>query len=728
MKKLMNKLKIASILMLVLGLGGAAALLLTYFFVNFDSSLTQLFVVIGASLSAFVGIIYFFIFLIQASKIEKERHLTNLNAADIVGSDVGAAYDFGQIGLVVVDSNGIILWVNNFLADRGINLVDSPIGDFSPKLLAAFEKAHSNQIFNVKNSSTKINELIEDDDIAKDPYTFIKDGKYYNFKFISDANLFVLKDTTTYDTELKTTKENRPVFGYINLDNYDDIPSKDEIAKAQLETSIKSKINEFSKKYNTFVKLIRPDFYFIILAYKDFVKMRNDDFYIINQIADSYHSIGLTCSLGFGYGFLDFLRVAQQASDALDMALTRGGNQCVVFPFGEQMQFFAGANTESKGETSKVKILSYVKALQTNIAQASNILIVPHRYADLDAIGACLGVYYIAKSCYLKFEGGKNPDGTEKTEPNHKINICYDKGLVESNTDMAVRTTLSTDFISKVFVNNDEALKLKKPGETLIIMVDHNSVNQSIYADLINENHDKIVVIDHHRKQDNSVKKPAFDHVDSAASSTCEMLALYIDSFDFNIYLTKEAATFMLAGIYLDTYSFKQKTRVFTYEAAIILVRLGADEDKARNFLKENYEHFLLKAKIMSNVKTYSYGVLIACAEDDEFVDQALLASICQSLKDIESTKVAFAIGRTKETVVGISARSNGLINCETLMRKLNGGGHFAMAATQLQNCLHVKEAYDKLTHILDEYLDQATAKTSVLENNNEQKEEKENL
>src|SRR5574344_48249 len=49
------------------------------------------------------------------------------------------------------------------------------------------------------------------------------------------------------------------------------------------------------------------------------------------------------------------------------------------------------------------------------------------------------------------------------------------------------------------------------------------------------------------------------------------------------------------AGIYLDTTNFKMHTSIGTHEASIILSRLGADEVKARDLLKESYETFALK-------------------------------------------------------------------------------------------------------------------------------------
>jgi c-di-AMP phosphodiesterase-like protein len=358
------------------------------------------------------------------------------------------------------------------------------------------------------------------------------------------------------------------------------------------------------------------------------------------------------------------------------------------------MLFFGGGNTESQSSTSKVRIKTYARSLIMAVESSPNVLIVMHENADMDAVGAALGVYSICM--------GLNKKGL-------KVNIIYDNQHIEKAADAAIRQTLPTSFFSDVFVSFAQADELKT-RDTLILVVDHSRPMMSIYPDLYKGGDTpKIAVIDHHRKQDDSFKNPLFENIDSSSSSTCELISMYLDVLPFKINVSKEIATIMLSGMYLDTESFRVKTRILTHEAAIILCRLGADETKAHDFLKEDYEFFFIKSKILANVETYSYGVLIAAAPQDEYVNPAMLATVCNELTNIDSVQACFAVGRISDSNVYISARGNGKVNCEILMLKLGGGGHFSAGACNMKET-EVGNAVGKLKHILDEYLKDATA------------------
>jgi len=671
MLKIIRRVRVLSWIDLFVYFGAAISIALCYLFlVENKTSIFNIYIISSVSVIASIGFFQFIVGLYTCYKLEKNRHVTNLKATDIVGNDIGAAYDFGQIGLIVIDAQGVILWVNDFLIGRENNIVDNNIKDFSVDLFNLYEQS------------------LQDADYT-DSCVFKKGSKFYQAKYISDASLFILKDCTDYESLLIYNQDHLSVVGYLNIDNYADVPSSSDYEKASIDTSIRKMIFEYFKKYDVLVKPLSTSSYLLLLVKEDYEKLVFDKFSLIPSFAKSFANKGLTITMGFGYGFPDYNKNNELATSALDVALSRGGNQCVVAPFGESMLFYGGGNTESVNQTNKVKILTFAKSFFANIQHASNVIIVPHYMADMDAIGAALGVLCICKAAKVDAK------------------IAYASKFVESGTDHAARSNLPLNYFSDVFINLSTAVTLKKP-DTLIIMVDHNSPKQSIFSSLIDVRYDKIAIVDHHRKQNDSVEDTVFEHIDSSASSTCELLALYFDSYNIKIDVSKEIATIMMSGIYLDTINFRTKTRILTHEACIILSRLGAYEALARDFLKENYEFFEVKSKIVSNVQTYSRGILIACGDDDTIVNPALLASVCNELREVESTMACFAIGKFDETTIGISSRGNGQVNCEDLMRRMGGGGHFSAAATRLQ-VTSVDEALKQLTHILDEYLKDAT-------------------
>ena len=88
-----------------------------------------------------------------------------------------------------------------------------------------------------------------------------------------------------------------------------------------------------------------------------------------------------------------------------------------------------------------------------------------------------------------------------------------------------------------------------------------------------------IAIIDHHRRAEEYIENPVFNHIDSAASSTCELMAEFIRFASINprIEIPSTYATIMLSGIFLDSSYYKSKnTGIRTFEASTILKEYGA--------------------------------------------------------------------------------------------------------------------------------------------------------
>ena len=67
-------------------------------------------------------------------KISKIRQKNDIEAATLVGNDIQEAYDFGQIGLVVVDESNVVMWANSLFKQRQIDLIDTQLFDIMPDL------------------------------------------------------------------------------------------------------------------------------------------------------------------------------------------------------------------------------------------------------------------------------------------------------------------------------------------------------------------------------------------------------------------------------------------------------------------------------------------------------------------------------------------------------------------------------------------------------------------
>ena len=122
-----------------------------------------------------------------------------------------------------------------------------------------------------------------------------------------------------------------------------------------------------------------------------------------------------------------------------------------------------------------------------------------------------------------------------------------------------------------------------------------------------------------------------------------------------------------------------------------MLTAMGADSILKQALLKEDKDSYLRR----SNFVKHSYMInenMAMCTLDDEIYSTKDLAEIAEQLLQFDDVEASFSIGKIKEDMVGISARSLGNVDVEIIMEALGGGGHLTDAATQLPN-ITIKEA-----------------------------------
>ena len=98
----------------------------------------------------------------------------------------------------------------------------------------------------------------------------------------------------------------------------------------------------------------------------------------------------ITLSIGVGHGASTLEESEAMAVQALDMALGRGGDQ-VALKTENGYKFFGGV---SKGveKKSRAKTRIIANAMQELIHTCDRVMIMGHRYGDLDSIGSAIGL------------------------------------------------------------------------------------------------------------------------------------------------------------------------------------------------------------------------------------------------------------------------------------------------------------------------------------------------
>ena len=596
------------------------------------------------------------------------RQKTDLRAAEVIGSDVQEAYNFAMIGLAITDDKNTVLWTNDLFKSRHIEIMDMDIISWQPELSALRDINNGDQ-----------------------PVKIIVNSRTYSVKLLPEAGLWIFKDITDFEQIFNYSKEQAPVVGILTIDNYDDVVRGDDDFN-DVVTKVKNDIFSYAKEYSILLRRIKDDSYSMLCNYASFQRMLEDKFSIIDKVRgeSSRGEIPLTLSMGIAHDFPDVNKLNDLANDALDIAMSRGGDQVVVSAYGQEMKFYGG-KSEAQEKRNRVKTRVLADSLISLINASDRVLIMGHANMDMDAFGACLGMKAICNRL-------------KKTS-----RVVADLKNTEAKTRAAMTTSFGKDELEKLIINSKEAESMIG-GNTLLVVVDVH-IPSMVMAPKLVDMAAKIVVIDHHRRAEEYIESPVFNHIDPAASSTCELISEFIrfSSINPKIELPSTYATIMLSGIFLDSGYFKSRsTGIRTFEAATILKEFGADNSLADDFLKDDYEEHKEVTEITTNLETPFYGVVIAKANQDRLYDHATIAKAANTCLTYKGVHAAFVIGKVSQREIRVSARSDGTINVSLLAEKLGGGGHFTSAAATFVGT-DIKTVKEKILVVLETSLVEAT-------------------
>lgn len=616
---------------------------------------------------SFIDAVYVWIII---RRIYKFRQESDIQASFVIGKDVQEVYTFGEIGYILIDENKKVLWISDFLLNRNIRIIGENIFTWEPQL-----------------------EKFENTDISVLDLKI--EGFDYEIKYLRASGMFILRDQTKYFRLKKNYDEERLCIGIINIDNYNDLTATND-DYTQSINEIRQEINMYAKDKQFTLRQIRNDSYLVFCNFKTLTALKEDGFSILDKIRtfNFHEGVKATLSIGFAKGGnnSDYGKLNELAASALDHALSRGGDQAVIFDFEGTIEYFGG-KSEAVESTNKVKIRSFSNTLLELIKKSYNVIIMGHIDTDMDALGACLGVKALAEYA------GMNSY------------IVLNQQRCEQKTLDAATTTKTLDY-DKIFVDPNTARSKLFKQRSLVILVDNSSPERSVAPNIIKDS-DKVVVIDHHRIGPDYVKNPILSMIDTSASSASELVVemLKYNSESLKINLKKDYATIMLSGILLDTKHFKTKTvGARTFEACMHLKLCGADNGRADDYLKDDIEDYLTINKFIEKRETPYYGVVICQGEEDTLYDTATLAKVGDQCMQLSGIQAAFVFAKTKNGI-GISARSNGTINVQMLVEKMcdegKGGGHFT-AAGGICSENRLDNASNKIHEVLERNLDKA--------------------
>ncbi|NGY78248.1 DHH family phosphoesterase [Bacillus megaterium] len=502
-----------------------------------------------------------------------------------------------------------------------------------------------------------------------------------------DERLLYFFDITEQIEIEKLYEEERTSLGIIFLDNYDELTQgMDDQVKSNLNSQVTSMLNNWAQEYGIFIKRTSSEKFIAIMNEQILIHLERSKFSILDQVREetSKQNIPLTLSIGIGAGAADLPELGALAQSSLDLALGRGGDQVAIKQPNGKVKFFGGkTNPMEKRTRVRARVISH--ALKELITESGKVIIMGHKYPDMDAVGAAIGILKVAQV--------NQKDGFIVLDPDH----------IDTGVQRMLEEIKKKEGLWERFITPEEALNLVS-DDTLLVVVDTHKPSLVIEERLLNRI-ENVVVIDHHRRGEDFIEDPLLVYMEPYASSTAELVTELLEYQPKRFKIDMLEATALLAGIIVDTKSFTLRTGSRTFDAASFLRSQGADTVLVQKFLKEDITQYVQRARFIEHAEIYTAGIAISRAEPNKMYDQVLIAQAADTLLSISGVVASFVISKRRDNLIGISARSLGDINVQVIMESLQGGGHLTNAATQLQD-ISLDEAEERLKQAIDEYLD----------------------
>ncbi len=480
----------------------------------------------------------------------------------------------------------------------------------------------------------------------------------------------------------KQLADEKLVVALLYIDNYEEVlESVDEVRRSMLTALIDRKINKCMQPIDAIIKKLEKDKYIFVFKSKYLAQLRSTRFPILDEVraVNIGNELPVTISLGLSADTDNFAKGYMQARAAIDLALGRGGDQAVMKE-GENTYYYGGKSVSIEKNT-RVKARVKAHAFRELVEGKDELLVMGHSIADVDSLGAAIGVYRIAKTL------------------NKKAHIVINE-VTTSLRPMMNRFLNNPDYEEDLFVSSAEANALMN-NNVLLVMVDVNRASYTEAPELV-ERSDSLVILDHHRQTGETPENAVLSYIEPFASSACEMVAEILQYVNDGLKFKPIEADAMYAGIMIDTNNFLTKTGVRTFEAAAFLRRNGADVTRIRKMFRTEQKEYMVKAQAMSSTEIYNEYYAFASLNPQGIESPTVLsAQVANDLMNIAGLKASFVLTEFNSKVY-ISARSIDEYNVQVVMEKLGGGGHMSVAGAQLTDC-DVAEAIERIKAVLDE-------------------------
>ncbi len=606
--------------------------------------------VIGIALDGFLFLGYHYQERTRRRDIIKYMQKVTLSVGDAAQASIT---HFPMPTMIAQAATGQIIWTNDAFAES-TGLFDAALSDkladiapdFDTHWLVEGKAQYPGEVRIGQNVFWAFGNLLSTDEEQPDEVLML-------IYFVPCTELIEMRDAYS---------SSRPVVAIISIDNYEElIKEATDLEKSSLMADINRKIGEWTQESQALLRKYDRDKYIFVLEEAQFEKLQQKKFSVLQDVRSIQSRAGIvaTLSIGIGKDGESYEENWRNAGVALDMALSRGGDQAVI-KTRYNFDFFGGLSKELEKRT-KVKSRVVANALVQLIRDSSQVMIMGHKMSDMDAFGAAVGM-----ACAVR----------HREKPVHIV-INQDKTMAH---DLIEKVKAVPEY-EDLLITPDEAM-VQCDFNTLLIIVDTNRPDYVESQSLL-ESINKVAVIDHHRRAASYIENFALNLHEPYASSTCELVSEMLQYMVPTSDILKIEAECMFAGLYLDTKGFSVKTGVRTFEAAAYLKRAGADMSEVMKLFQSNFDEYIAQQRIIADAKDCGEGIVLAVTSDD--VNRVTAAKAADSLLKINGVNASVVVFRAGDDVL-VSARSNGTVNVQLIMEHLGGGGNHSSAGAQIMH------------------------------------------
>ena len=565
------------------------------------------------------------------------------------------------IGMIILDENENIEWMNQFMSERlSRNVISDPVNEVYPNILKQLEKT-------------------QEIEIEENEY-------HYRVRYSENEHVLYFFDITEEIQTNDLYEESKPIIATLFLDNYDEITQNmNDTQRSEINSMVTRVISRWAEEHDVYFKRYSSDQFVAYLNQRILKEIEDANFSILGQLREK--SVGyraqLTLSIGVGEGSENLIDLGELSQSGLDLALGRGGDQVAIKNMNGNVRFYGG-KTDPMEKRTRVRARVISHALKDILMEGDKVIIMGHTRPDLDAIGGAIGV--------SRFAMMNNLDAY----------IVLNESDIDPTLRRVMEAVNEKPELKERFITSDEAWDIMTSKTTLVV-VDTHKPEMVLDENILNKANRK-VVIDHHRRGESFISSPLLVYMEPYASSTAELVTELLEYQPTEQRLTRLESTIMFAGIIVDTRNFTLRTGSRTFDAASYLRAHGADTILTQHFLKDDIDTYINRTELIQTVKLQDNGVAIAHGSEDKIYHPVTVAQAADELLSLDGVDASYVVAKREDNVVGMSARSLGAVNVQLTMEALGGGGHLTNAATQIKG-VTVEQAIEQLQEAITEQM-----------------------